>query len=79
MSSLTGRRKSISETELKEFEIQTQCLGWSTMKMLNTEFGEDSIYNLLIRKKNNSTDYNFTITIVCDKSGIIERLSIKAM
>ncbi|XP_004068849.1 uncharacterized protein LOC101172895 [Oryzias latipes] len=39
---LLSRRKSISETELKEFEIQTQCLGWSTMKMLNTEFDFDN-------------------------------------
>ncbi|XP_024124895.1 uncharacterized protein LOC112144552 [Oryzias melastigma] len=39
---LLSKRKSVSDAELKEFETQTQCLGWSAMKKLNTEFDFDN-------------------------------------
>ncbi|CAG5978896.1 uncharacterized protein ACNS7B_005593 [Menidia menidia] len=35
---LLSKRNAITEAEMKEFETQAECLGWSKPKVLNTDF-----------------------------------------
>lgn len=37
---LIGRRPTITAAEMKEFETQMNCLGWSVVVMFNTDHGE---------------------------------------
>lgn len=37
---LTGKRKTVTAAEMKEFEAQAECLGWSKPQVFNTDHGE---------------------------------------
>ena len=47
--SVTGRRKTVTAAELKEFETQVECAGWSKPQVLSTDHGkkkERNVFNL---------------------------------
>ncbi len=43
VASSTGRRKTVTAAEMKEFEAQTECFGASKPQVLHTDHGEKII------------------------------------
>ncbi|XP_047439530.1 uncharacterized protein LOC125007019 isoform X2 [Mugil cephalus] len=54
-----GRRKAITEAELKEFEMQTECFGWSKPQVLNNEFDYQNCNTLDV----NPTEWSLALKI----------------
>ncbi|XP_047440197.1 uncharacterized protein LOC125007414 isoform X1 [Mugil cephalus] len=58
-----SRRKVITDAELKEFEMQAQCFGWSAPQAFNTDFDYGNCQNETDINDDDASDLHFFLKI----------------
>lgn len=74
VTSLTGRRKTVTAPELNEFKAQTECLGWSKPYVLNSDHGEKKKFIQSKNENKGALNYSDTYRVIlCSATVLLQQ------